>query len=298
MSQRQLNGQIVVITGASSGFGRGTAVKFAQSSASVVLAARRDRVLEEVARECEAAGGRCLTVPTDVSQERDVFRLAELAAGEFGRIDVWVNNAGAGAIGRFDVIPMADHVKIIETDLLGTLYGSYYAMRQFRKQGAGILICVASVIGKIPSPYFSSYAAAKHGVVGLCTSIRQELEQEKIDTIRVCTVMPTTFDTPFFEHAAQHTGKEASPIPPTYDPKEVVDTIVGLASEPTDEVTVGTVAKVMNFAHHIFPGAVEAIMARETRKAQFDNAQPDPPSSGSLHQPMQSGTEVTGGWKK
>jgi NAD(P)-dependent dehydrogenase (short-subunit alcohol dehydrogenase family) len=274
MAERQINGKIVVITGASSGFGRGTAIKFAQSGASVVLAARRDRLLDEVASECEQAGGRALTVPTDVSHERDVSRLAELTVGEFGRIDVWVNNAGAGAVGRFDVIPMADHVKVIQTDLLGTLYGSYYAMRQFRQQGSGILICVSSVIGKIPSPYFSSYAAAKHGVVGMCTSIRQELEQEKIDSIRVCT------------------------IPPTYDPQEVVDTIVGLASDPKDEVTVGTAAKLFNAAHHIFPGLVEAMIARETRKAQFDNAQPDRETSGSLHEPMPSGTEVTGGWKK
>ena len=137
--------------------------------------------------------------------------------GEFGRIDVWVNNAGAGAIGRFEDVPLEDHVKVIQTDLLGTLYGSYFAMTQFRRQGQGTLIDVASVIGKVPSPYFASYAAAKHrGVVGLSASLRQELEQDKIDTIRVCTVMPTTFDTPFFEHAAQYSGKQASPIPPTY----------------------------------------------------------------------------------
>src|SRR5438045_256513 len=100
MAERQLNGKIVVITGASSGFGRGAAVEFARTGASVILAARRDRVLEEVARECDAAGARALTVPTDVSKEADVSRLAELTVGEFGRIDVWVNNAGAAAIGR------------------------------------------------------------------------------------------------------------------------------------------------------------------------------------------------------
>ena len=71
---------------------------------------------------------------------------------------------------------------VIETDLLGTIYGSYFAMQQFRRQGKGTLINVASVIGKAPSPYFSSYAAAKHGVVGLSASLRQELMEEKADT--------------------------------------------------------------------------------------------------------------------
>ncbi|HEY2018505.1 MAG TPA: SDR family oxidoreductase [Bryobacteraceae bacterium] len=298
MAERELNGSVIVITGASSGFGKGAALGFAAKGAVVVLAARRDQLLADIARDCESAGGRALAVPTDVSREEEVSHLAAQAVSTFGRIDVWVNNAGAGAIGPFADIPLEDHVKVIQTDLLGTLYGSYFAMRQFRTQSRGTLINVASVIGKIPSPYFASYAAAKHGVVGLSTSLRQELQEEKTDAIHVCTVMPTSFDTPFFEHAAQYTGREASPIPPTYDPKEVVDTIVGLASEPKDEIIVGTAAKVFNVAHHLFPGVVEAIMARKTRKSEFDDAQPGEVTSGSLHKPMAGGTGVTGGWKK
>jgi NAD(P)-dependent dehydrogenase (short-subunit alcohol dehydrogenase family) len=298
MADQRLNGRVVVITGASSGFGRGTARRFAELGATVVLAARRDLLLDEVARECESAGGKAAAVPTDVGSQADMLRLAETAVGEYGSIDVWVNNAGAGAIGRFEDIPLEDHVRVIEIDLLGTLYGSYFAMQQFRQQRSGTLINVASVIGKVPAPYFSSYAAAKHGVVGLSAAMRQELEEERVEGIHVCTVMPTTFDTPFFEHAAQYTGHEASPIPPTYDPKEVVDTIVGLATEPRDEVSVGTAAKVSNFAHHLFPGLVEKMMARETRKAQYEKAPPGRETSGSLHEPMPSGTDVRGGWKK
>lgn len=298
MTGGKLNDQCVVITGASSGFGKGAALRFAQLGASVVVAARRSDLLDDVARACNEAGARTLSVPTDVSNENDVAELARRAASEFGRIDVWVNNAGAGALGRFEEIPLEDHVRVIETDLLGTLYGSYFAMRRFRDQGAGTLINISSVIGKVPSPYFSSYAAAKHGVVGLSASLRQELRQDKIDTIHVCTVMPTSFDTPFFEHAAQYTGHEASPIPPTYDPKEVVDTIVRLATDPEDEVSVGTAAKVATFAHQLFPGFVESLMARETRKAEFDKAEPGEHTSGSLHEPMPAGSGVHGGWQK
>jgi NAD(P)-dependent dehydrogenase (short-subunit alcohol dehydrogenase family) len=298
MADQHLNGKVVVITGASSGFGRGTALRFADAGANLVLAARRDVLLDEVARECELAGVKASAVPTDVSSEADMMRLADTAMGEYGRIDVWVNNAGAGAVGRFEDVPLDDHIQVIETDLIGTLYGSYFAMRQFRRQGSGTLINVASVIGKVPAPYFSSYAAAKHGVVGLSASLRQELMEDKIDSIRVCTVMPTTFDTPFFEHAAQYTGHQASPIPPTYDPKEVVETIVGLAADPQDEVSVGTAAKVFNFAHHLFPGVVEKMMARQTYKSEFDKAQPGEDSSGSLHEPMESGRGVKGGWKE
>ena len=218
MAEKTLAGRRIVLTGASSGFGKGSALALAREGAHLVLAARRDELLDDVARECEASGGRAVTAPTDVSVQEDVQALAETAIQSLGGIDIWINNAGVGALGRFEDIPLHDHVKVIETDLLGTLYGSYFAMRHFRSQGHGTLINVSSVIGKVPSPYFSSYAAAKHGVVGLSAVLRQELEQNGDKDIRVCTVMPTSFDTPFFEHAATYTGHRAEPIPPVYDP--------------------------------------------------------------------------------
>jgi len=251
-----------------------------------------------VARECEAAGVRALAVPTDVGQSEEVEQLARSAAAEFGRIDVWVNNAGAAAIGRFHDVPLEDHVRVIETDLLGALYGSYYAMEQFRLQGSGTLINISSLIGTVPSPYFASYAAAKAGVIGLSAALRQELREEKVDTIHICTVEPTTFDTPFFEHAARYTGHEAAPTPPIYDPKDMVDTIVRLATDPEDEVRVGTAAKIMNFAHHLFPGVVEAVMARRVHKTHYEQAPPASKSSGALHEPMPTGTDVSGGHRK
>jgi len=288
-----------VITGASSGFGKGASLRFARQGASVVLAARRGELLEEVARECDPDRNRTLAVPTDVGKQDEVAKLARDAIDKFGKIDVWVNNAGAGAVGRFTDVPLQEHVKVIETDLLGTLYGSYFAMEHFRRRGEGCLINISSVIGKVPSPYFTSYAAAKHGVIGLSTSIRQELTEDKLDDrIHVCVVMPTTFDTPFFEHASGHTDHEVSPIPPIYDPEEVIETIVRLAAEPENEVSVGTMAKIANFSHHFAPRVIEAQMRKETRKAEFDDAKRAPQTEGSLMEPQPTGTSVRGGWKK
>lgn len=204
MADKELSGKVVVITGASSGFGRGAALKFAQAGASVVVSARREPLLDELVNECESAGGRTLAIAADVSSREDVEELANAAILQFGHLDVWVNNAGTGALGRFEEIPLEEHEQVIRTDLLGTVYGSYLALQQFRKQGAGTLINVSSVIGKVPSPYFASYAAAKRGVVGLSAAIRLALEEGKAENIHVCTVMPTSMDTPFFEHAAQH----------------------------------------------------------------------------------------------
>lgn len=293
-----VSGKVVVITGASSGFGKGAARQLAQQGASVVLAARREELLQELVGECEAVGGKAVAAPIDVSKPADMDQLFAKAVAAFGKIDVWVNNAGAGALGRYEEIPFDDHVQVIQTDLLGTMYGSYLALKHFREQGQGILINVASVLGKIPAPYFASYVAAKHGIVGLDAALRQELTENNVTNVHVCTVMPTSMDTPFFEHAANHTGHQVTPIPPVYDPQEVIDTIVRLAAEPEDSVTVGTAGKLFNVAHHLMPGIVNAMMGKQTHREQMEKAPAAPDSPGSLHEPAMTGTDVSGGWKK
>jgi short-subunit dehydrogenase len=294
MPDNSLVGKVVVITGATSGFGRGAAHKFAEQGAFVVLNARRDEVLEEVAVECRARGGRALAVPGDVSDQEDVLRIAQAALAQFGKFDVWVNNAGVGTLGMFDDVPLADHEQVIRTNLLGTLYGSYMAVRHFHQQGSGVLINIASVLGKIPAPYYSSYAASKHGVVGLSASIQQELDQLGLKDIHVCVVLPTSMDTPFFEHAGNYTGHEVEPIPPTYDPEKVVDAIVRLATDPEDEVAVGGAGKVFSFLHNVAPGLTEKMLAKQTQRT-VTQAPPASDTEGAVHEPVAQGAQVTGG---
>ncbi len=294
---QDFSGKVVVITGASSGIGKGTALAFAAAGASVVLAARRGELLDALAAECTAAGGKALAVTADVSISADVEALAAAAVAEFRRIDVWVNNAGSGALGKFEEVPLADHVHVIETDLLGTVYGSYFAVQQFRRQGAGTLINIASVIGKVPAPYFASYAAAKHGVVGLSGAVRQELVEAKADAIHVCTVLPASMDTPFFEHTANYTGHKPVPIPPVYDPQQVVDAILSLAVKPQDEVSVGTAAVASVFGHNVARLLTEAAMGKETQIALIEKSEPAPDTEGGLYAPVPNGTEVTGGFR-
>ena len=281
-------GKIVVITGASSGFGRGIALELARRGACVVLAARSPDALERVALECQKAGGHALAVTADVSDPEAVADLARQTRDKFGHFDVWINNAGVAAIGRFDTVPLEDHDQVIRTDLLGTTYGSHHALKHFRERGAGILINVASVIGKIPAPLYASYAAAKFGIVGLCDAIRQELHDEKVGGIRVCTVMPMAHTTEFFEHAGNYTGHKAVPIPPTYDPKVTVDAIVGLLENPQDEIITGWQGGPFGFLHRLMPKAIERMMAAKTLKAQLQDPPPAPATAGNVHRPPTS----------
>jgi NAD(P)-dependent dehydrogenase (short-subunit alcohol dehydrogenase family) len=288
-------GKVVVITGASSGFGKGTAMKLAEQGASLALAARRVELIAELAEECVALGGRALPCPTDVSKRDEVERLCQAAVREYGRIDAWINNAGVGALGRFERIPIEDHEQVIATDLLGVLYGGWYAYRQFLKQGAGILINVSSELGGHTVPYYSSYAAAKHGVVGLSDSLRQEINQAGYRDIHVCTVMPAAHDTPFFDHAANYTGHEIQAPKPLHDPYDVVETIVRLVGDPQDREIVGADGVVKVLMKKLAPGMQDKIAARHVHKMQMEKAPSAPDSPNSLRTPMPAGTEVSAG---
>jgi short-subunit dehydrogenase len=298
MTIASIQGKVVVVTGASSGFGKGTALELARRGASVVLAARRGQVLGEVAQACRAAGARAVAVSTDVSQPRQVERLLQNALSAFNHIDVWINNAGVGALGPFERVPLGDHTQVVATTLLGTLYGAYVAYRQFLAQGSGILINVASELGRHTVPYYASYAAAKHGVVGLTESLRQEVAQQGRPDIHVCLVMPTAHDTPFFDHAANYTGHEVRVPPPLHDPQNVVDTLVRLAMDPRDKEIVGADGIVKILLKSVAPALEETIAARVMHKTQMEDAPPAGDTPGAVREPMPEGTEVSGGRRR
>ena len=291
----ELRGKSIVITGASSGFGRGAALAFAEAGASVALAARREHLLEEVAKECRARGPKAVALQADVSNPEDVAVLAERAVSELGAIDVWINNAGVGAIGRFERVPLEDHEQVLATNLLGTLYGSHFAYRHFLERGSGILINVSSELGRYGAPYYASYVAATHGVVGLGEALRQELEQNGIENVHVCTVLPAAHDTPFFDHVANYSGHEVQVPDRLHDPQNVVDALLRLAVDPKDQEIVGAdgVAKIL--LQRLAPGVAEKIGGRRMHETQMEKAPPAPDSPGAVRAPSEVGTEVSAG---
>jgi short-subunit dehydrogenase len=293
---KQLRNRVVVITGASSGFGRGVAEKFSKEGADLVLAARRGTLLDQVAHDCRKRGVRAVAVETDVSEREQVEALAETAMREFGRIDIWINNAGVATYGRFNDCPMEEHEQVIRTNLLGAMYGSRAALEHFRRQGHGTIINVASFAGIVSFPYAGSYVASKHGIRGLDVALRQELEANGEENIHVCTISPVSMDTPFFEHAGNHTGHPVRPIPPVYDPKLVVEAIYQVALQPRDEVVVAR-GKMGGAAKRLAPGLLERELAERAHKAMMEQSERAVDSSGNIFAPVQSGTDLRGGWR-
>ncbi|WP_157991575.1 SDR family oxidoreductase [Caldimonas tepidiphila] len=291
---KDLNNAVVVVTGASSGIGRATAHLFARQGATVVLAARRAGLLRQVEQECAALGGRALCVPTDTSQDEQVEALAARAVEACGRIDVWVNSAAVLALGRIEEIPAADHERLIRINLFGYLCGTRTAVRQFRRQGRGILVNNASVLGAIGAPYASVYSATKWAIRGLTESVRGELLDEP--GIHACTVLPSTTDTPIFRHAANYTGREARAPEPVYSAERVAEAIVGLARRPRREVVVGGFGRLGMLGHAVFPALAERVAAAYLESRQFEDRRAAP-GHGNLFEPAREDEGVSGGYR-
>jgi short-subunit dehydrogenase len=280
----------VVITGASSGFGKGVARKLGEQGHNVVLAARRDYLLDELVAEI---GPNAIAVPTDVASPEEMQRLAERAIMHYGRIDVWINNAGVGAIGPFTEIPLEDQIAVVQTNFIGEINGSYVALKQFMEQGQGVLINVASVAGKVAMPYYAVYGATKSAILSMGAAIRRELELGDHKDIHICAVNPWATDTPFFEHASNYSGHSLR-MPAIDDPEIVVDAIVDLIDNPKDEVDVSIKSKGSVLGSHLTPGLTEAASAKMTHKYLMEDAPADAPTSGSVHEPMSTGSGVEG----
>ena len=293
MVARDLSKSVVVVTGASSGIGRATALAMAQAGASVVLTARRESALQDAAAECERQGAAALAVPGDTRRPQDLGSVADQAVERFGGIDVWVNNAAVTLFGRFDEAPPDLWREVIEVNLFGYVNGARAAIPALRRRGGGSLINVGSVNSRVGAPYVSAYVASKFAVRGLGECLRDELRAENID---VSTIMPASIDTPLFQHAANFMGRAAKPLRPVIRPQRVAAAIVRCARRPRREMIVGVSGRQLVLMHELVPWAFERFMTRNVQREHFLR-QPLAPTPGNVREPMPAWDGVTGGWK-
>ena len=274
---RPVGDQVVVVTGASSGIGRETALEFGRRGAKVVVAARNKEALDTLVAEVERLGGEAVAVPTDVSDHRQVGELAARAAQRFGRIDTWVNNAAVSTYGTVEEMSVEEIHRVIEVNLLGEIHGMKAALPHLRSTG-GTIINVSSTLGKRAVALQAAYCAAKHGVVAFGEALRLELRHAKVP-VAVVDVLPSSINTPLFEHARSKIGVTPQPIPPVYEPRVVADAIVRAAEEPVRQVFAGFAGSMLATAQRISPALVDWYLLGPGRVV--DNQMTDRPDNGT-----------------
>jgi NAD(P)-dependent dehydrogenase (short-subunit alcohol dehydrogenase family) len=290
----ELDGVVVVITGASSGIGRATACCCAERGARLVLGARRGEAVAELASTLTAAGGKAIGVSADVTNPAAVRALAEAAVTEFGGIDVWINNAGVYSVGPFENTPAEVFDELIAVDLMGVVTGSRVALEQFRLQGHGTLINISSMIGGLAGPQVSAYATAKWGVRGFSFALREELRDAP--GIEVCVVRPASIDTPIFRHAANFSGRELKALTPTYPPEQAARAIARLITHPRREVVVGGAGKALVAARDLAAPLVDRVFGVRAQRNHFVDGERAEPTTGNVFEPDPDWKTASGDW--
>jgi NAD(P)-dependent dehydrogenase (short-subunit alcohol dehydrogenase family) len=277
--QNRLQGKVVVVTGASSGLGRATAMEFARQGSAVVVAARRRDELDATAALCRACGADPLIVVTDVTEEDQVARLVATVLDRWGRIDVWVNNAGVTLFAPLETRPFEEHRRVIETNLFGAMFAARSVLPVFREQRRGVLINVGSILSKVGQPFVPSYVISKFALRGLSEALRAELADER--DIHVCSIFPYAIDTQHFEVAANFVGRQARAMPPTQSPEAVARGIVALAEHPRREQHVPRAMTLGLALHWLAPRTVERLLSHALHEWHFSDAV-EPRTSGNL----------------
>ena len=222
----QLQEQVAVITGASSGIGARIAAAFASEDARTVLAARRRDRLEALAEEIQGAGGRALVVSTDVTDEAQVAALFQKTTDAFGRVDILVNNAGIGGAGPTEELSLEVWQRVLDVNLTGAFLCSREALRIMRPRRSGRIINIGSVSAKVPRADSAAYTTSKFGLEGLTRSLALDARSSGI---AVSILHPGNTVTPIWRGREEIARKEGA-----MSPDDVARIVVMMATLPPE----------------------------------------------------------------
>ncbi|KRE27586.1 short-chain dehydrogenase [Mycobacterium sp. Soil538] len=281
--------RVVAITGASSGIGRETALRYSARRARLVLAARSEGALRDVADECRAAGADAVVVaPTDISDAAQVRDMFDLAIEMFGHVDVAAQCAAITAFGRFEDVPPEVFDAIIATNLLGAANVARTALQHYQERGAGQLVLVGSLLGVTAVPYQSAYVASKFAICGLVRALRQE--NRHLPGVRVHGIYPGPVDTPVYASAGNYLDQQTPRVPPTSDSPGAIAAAIVRAAEKTrsTERQVGWVNLPAIATYRLVPAVFDAVIGPLIRRMMF-TAESSTDSAGNVFEPPAAG---------
>jgi NADP-dependent 3-hydroxy acid dehydrogenase YdfG len=257
-----LKDQVVLITGASSGFGAAAAKLFAMEGCKIVLAARRMERLQEMANEIHGAGGDALPVSVDVTKPAEIDAMVKAAVDRFNRIDILFNNAGFGRLDWFEALdPIKDIQAQINVDLLGVIWTARAVLPQMYRQRSGHIINMSSMSGWAAPPLYTVYSAAKFGVRGFTEALRREAAPLGV---KVSAIYPGGARTEFQKHVGENKAKKRFRTPAwlALTAEDVAGAVVGLAKRPRRSVILPWMLVFASFVNSHFVGLSDSIQAR------------------------------------
>jgi short-subunit dehydrogenase len=275
----------VVVTGASAGVGRAVALRFARAGARVGLIARDAEALESVKQEIERLGGSAVAVPADVADADAVFAAADEIRRAFGPIDVWINDAMVTVFALAWQISPEEFRRVTEVTYLGFVHGTLAALREMRPRDSGTVIQIGSALAYRGIPLQSAYCGAKHAIRGFTNSVRTELMHER-SRINIGIIELPAVNTPQFDWARAHTGRQPRPVPPVFQPEVIADAAFRMAQRPRREIWVGLSTLQVILGNFLFPSLLDRYLARNMVAAQERAEATQPGRRDNLFEPV------------
>ncbi len=269
MSTSQVTtGQVVVVTGASSGVGRAVARAYGQRGARVGLVCRDEIALQAAADEIAASGGEALICPGDIADPGTAERAATAVEERWGRIDVWVNCAMATVFAPVDEMTADEYRRVTEVSYLGYVYGTQAALRRMRPRDRGTIVQVGSALAYRSIPLQSAYCGAKHAIVGFTDSLRTELIHDKSNIRVTCAHLPAV-NTPQPLRQRNKMRRQSQPVPPLYSPEAVADQSLWAADHTPRELLIGKPTYQAVWAQKLIPGLLDRYLGTTGWDSQF-----------------------------
>lgn len=251
MKKQRFKDKVVVITGASSGIGKETAILFAKEGAKTVLVSRSKGKLDSVADEMRQFNRDVLVIPTDVSSQEQVHDMVQKVIETYGRIDILFNNAGSSYVGRVVDDGFVENLrKMIDVDFLGTVYATKGVLPVMKKEKSGHIMNMSSVVGRKAFPHFGGYSSVMHAISGFTDSLRQELRGTGIN---VSIIHPALTQTPLLAHVSPEDMpppfRRFTPIPV----EKVANTVLDGIEKNSARIVVPFQPKILLLADAISP---------------------------------------------
>lgn len=262
----QLRGKVVLITGASSGFGEAAARLFAKEGCRVVLAARRLEKLQQLAAEIQNEGGEAIAIPVDVNESAEIEVMVQTALDLYERIDILFNNAGFGEMDWFEELDADRHIEtLIRVNLIGTMLVTRAVLPDMIERGSGHIINMCSVAGLIAAPLITTYSASKYGVRAFTDSLRREVAPLGI---KVSGIYPGPAETEFGTHLKKNRTRETINrlIDLRMTSQYVAQRVVGIAKHPRRSLVIPWWFRIVTMFDTLFPVVVDWILYVFTKR--------------------------------